>query len=113
MRFAGDRPNAPRLFVGANGRVFCLDRDRGDILWERKLTGSWFTLGTNFVNVAWVDGSLMASAHGIIYRLGPDHGEIIWSRKLKTTANTTYTFAVEPPNNAAAATDQFNRGRDG
>lgn len=113
MRFTGDKPHSRRLYVGANGRVFCLDREEGNIIWERKLTGSWFTLGTNFVNVAWVDGCLLASAHGVIYRLGPDHGEIIWTRKLKTTANTTYTFAIEYPNNTAAATDQHNRGRDG
>lgn len=64
------------VFVGLNGRAFCLDRATGQLVWEAKLKG------TDFVTLL-VDGDLLfAATRGEIFCLHAATGNLLWQNDM-------------------------------
>ncbi|MFH1177094.1 MAG: PQQ-binding-like beta-propeller repeat protein [Acidobacteriota bacterium] len=79
---------APALYIGIAGTVVALDRATGTELWRSKLKAS-----SNFINVAWESGTLLAATGGELYRLDPATGVLLWHNKLKGLGTGLVTFA--------------------
>jgi outer membrane protein assembly factor BamB len=75
------------VHVGIKGSVVALDRSTGEEVWRRALAGS------DFVNVALLDGDLFASARGELFALDPWTGEIRWHNPLKGLGRGLLTIA--------------------
>lgn len=78
----------PHVFVGIKGTVLALDRTTGTEIWRRPLAG------TDFVNVALLDGDLFATARGELFALDPWTGEIRWHNPLKGLGRGLLTIAA-------------------
>ena len=65
------------VFVGVKGSVVALNRATGQQVWATHLKGS------DFVNVTFQNGMLLASCHGEIFSLDPLTGEGLWHNPLK------------------------------
>jgi outer membrane protein assembly factor BamB len=64
------------LFIGIKGSAIALDRATGEVAWSTPLKGS------DFVNVALLDGDLYATARGEVYCLDPATGRVRWTNPL-------------------------------
>jgi outer membrane protein assembly factor BamB len=78
----------PHVFIGIKGMVLALDRSTGEEIWRRPLVGS------DFVNVALVDGDLFATARGELFALEPWTGEVRWHNPLKGLGRGLLTIAA-------------------
>jgi outer membrane protein assembly factor BamB len=65
------------LYLGIGGSVIALDRATGEEVWRTRLKGS------DFVNVALVDGDLYAAARGELFCLDAGTGTVRWKNPLK------------------------------
>jgi len=84
------------LFIGINGTVLAIDRNTGEIAWQKHLKGG------DFVNVV-LDGSeLYAATKGRVYRLEPATGGIVWENSLAGMGWGLVSIASPPDGNAAA-----------
>src|SRR5207249_4236463 len=79
---------APYVFIGIKGTVLALDRATGEEVWRRPLVGS------DFVNVALVDGDLFATARGELFALETSTGEVRWQNLLKGFGRGLLTIAA-------------------
>jgi len=68
---------SPRIYVGIKGTVIALERNSGQILWEKDLAGS------SFVNVVDDGNRVFALSQGEAYCLDADTGSILWHNSLK------------------------------
>ena len=66
-----------KIFIGVRGTVLALDGATGTELWRAALKGA------EFVNVALVDGTVLASTKGEIFAVDPATGTVLWNNKLK------------------------------
>ncbi len=66
------------VFVGLNGRVFALDRDSGETLWQWNATKS----GGPYMTLLPDGDRLIVSAGGYIYCLDPATGREHWHNPL-------------------------------
>jgi outer membrane protein assembly factor BamB len=64
------------LYIGINGTAIALDRATGQEAWRTPLKGS------DFVNVALVDGDLYATTRGELFCLDAATGSIRWKNPL-------------------------------
>jgi outer membrane protein assembly factor BamB len=64
------------LYIGIKGTVLALDRATGREVWRTPLKGS------DFVNVALVDGELYATSRGELFCLDTATGKIRWNNPL-------------------------------
>jgi outer membrane protein assembly factor BamB len=78
---------ASHLYVGIRGSVVALDRSTGTELWRTKLKG------TDFVNVAFLDGQLFAATRGEAFCLDETTGNVLWNNKLEGLGWGVVTFA--------------------
>jgi len=78
----------PSVFIGIRGTVLALDRATGEELWRRPLVGS------DFVNVALVEGDLFATSRGELFALDPGTGEVRWHNPLKGLGRGLLTIAA-------------------
>jgi outer membrane protein assembly factor BamB len=65
------------IFIGVKGYALALDRATGAQIWATPLRGS------DFVNVALIDGELYAATKGELYCLDTATGQIRWHNPLK------------------------------
>ena len=65
------------IYLGIKGSVIALNSATGQEVWAKKLTGS------DFVNVAFDGGDLLAATHGEVFCLHPQTGIIRWHNPLK------------------------------
>ena len=64
------------VFVGMNGRAFCLDRVNGELVWEAKLKG------TDYVTLL-LDGDLLfAATRGVVFCLQAATGNLVWQNDM-------------------------------
>ena len=77
------------VFVGIRGSVVALNRASGQQVWATRLKGS------DFVNVTFQNGMLLASCYGEIFSLDPLTGEGLWHNPLKGFGNGLATIATE------------------
>ena len=75
------------VYIGIKGTVLAFDRTTGAEAWRRVLVGS------EFVNVAVVDGDLFATARGELFALEPWTGEVRWHNPLKGLGRGLLTIA--------------------
>src|SRR5580765_3404333 len=80
----------PNVYIGIKGTVLALDRATGEETWRTPIGGS------DFVNVAFVDGDLFATARGELFALDPRSGEIRWHNPLKGLGRGLMTIAGNP-----------------
>jgi outer membrane protein assembly factor BamB len=79
---------APSLvYIGIAGHVIALDRSTGEEVWRSYLKGS------DFVNVAVVDGSIYATSKGELFCLDPANGRVRWQNQLKGLGRGLVTIA--------------------
>jgi len=64
------------LYIGVKGTALALDRATGQEVWRTPLKGS------DFVNVALVDGHLYATSRGELFCLDAATGKIRWNNRL-------------------------------
>jgi outer membrane protein assembly factor BamB len=64
------------LYIGIKGVALALDRATGQEVWRTELKGS------DFVNVALVDGDLYATARGELFCLDALSGNVRWKNPL-------------------------------
>jgi PQQ-like domain len=76
------------IFIGIAGTVLALDRATGREVWRTKLKGS------DFANVALLDGDLYATAGGEIFCLDPSTGNLRWKNPLKGLGLGLVTIAA-------------------
>lgn len=69
--------NSSLLYIGIKGSVLALDRATGEPVWTAALKGS------DFVNVAALDGDLYAATKGEIFCLDAVTGHVRWNNPLK------------------------------
>jgi outer membrane protein assembly factor BamB len=69
-------PQSNLLFIGIKGTVVALDRATGQEVWRTPLKGS------DFVNVALIDGDLYATSRGELFCLDTATGNIRWKNPL-------------------------------
>ena len=77
------------VFVGIRGSVVALNRATGQQVWATRLKGS------DFVNVTFQNGMLLASCYGEIFCLDPLTGEGLWHNPLKGFGTGLATIATE------------------
>ena len=65
------------VFVGIKGSVVALNRASGQQVWATHLKGS------DFVNVVFQDGAVLATCYGEIFCLDPLTGKALWHNPLK------------------------------
>src|SRR6266536_5972717 len=78
------------VFVGIRGSVVALNRATGQQVWATRLKGS------DFVNITFQNGLLLASCSGEIFSLDPLTGEGQWHNPLKGFGTGLATIATEP-----------------
>jgi outer membrane protein assembly factor BamB len=94
-------PASPQtVFAGMRGRVLALDRAKGDVLWNTRLTGS------EFVNLLLVSGDLYAATRGELFCLSIDNGQIRWHNKLKGYPHGLMTIITAESNGNQVAVMQ-------
>jgi outer membrane protein assembly factor BamB len=64
------------IYLGIKGHVVAIDRQTGTRLWETKLKGS------DFVNIVFDQGVLIAHTKGELWSLDPESGREIWHNGL-------------------------------
>src|SRR5262249_11002969 len=65
------------VFVGMNGKAFCLDRVSGEVVWQTGLKG------TDYVTVL-LDGDLLfAATRGEIFCWRAARGRLVWRNKMR------------------------------
>jgi outer membrane protein assembly factor BamB len=69
-------PRNNLLYIGIKGTALALDRGTGQEVWRTPLKGS------DFVNVALVDGDLYATSRGELFCLDAGTGSIRWKNPL-------------------------------
>lgn len=79
------------LFVGIKGSVIALNRATGQQIWATHLRGS------DFVNVVFQDGAVLASCYGEIFCLDPLTGNARWHNPLKGFGIGLATIAADNP----------------
>ena len=77
------------VFVGIKGSVVALNHATGQQEWTKRLKGS------DFVNVTFQNGMLLASCYGEIFSLDPLTGEELWHNPLKGFGTGLATIATE------------------
>jgi outer membrane protein assembly factor BamB len=77
------------VFIGIKGSVVALNRATGQQEWATHLKGS------DFVNVALLDGAVLASCYGEIFCLDPLTGNALWHNPLKGFGMGLATIATE------------------
>ena len=77
-------------FIGIKGSVVALNRATGQQVWATRLKGS------DFVNVVFQDGAVLASCAGEIFCLDPLTGIGMWHNPLKGFGTGLATIAVAP-----------------
>ena len=77
------------IFVGIKGSVVALNRATGQQVWATRLKGS------EFVNVTFQNGMLLASCSGEIFCLDPLTGQALWHNPLKGFGTGLATIATE------------------
>ena len=93
---------ADMLFVSFNSRVFALNRDTGDLLWNWKSSKG----RSNYVSILVDDEQLFVSIDGYTYCLDPYTGREIWFNPLKGFGYGIPTLATAEFNtNASAAAE--------
>lgn len=81
-----------RIYLGLNGRVHCLDRADGRVVWTQRLASATY----GFVTVVSdVDGVFAAGSNGEVWRLDPDTGAIVWHNELKGMGMGHATLALQ------------------
>ena len=96
---------ADMLFVSFNSRVFALNRDTGDLLWNWKSKGR-----SNYVSILVDDEQLFVSIDGYTYCLNPYTGREIWFNPLKGFGYGIPTLATAEFNtNSSAAAELIAR----
>jgi len=76
------------VFVGIKGSVVALNRATGEQAWTTRLKGS------DFVNLTFQNGMLLASCSGEIFCLDPLTGEGLWHNRLKGFGTGLATIAT-------------------
>ncbi|MFH1301869.1 MAG: PQQ-binding-like beta-propeller repeat protein [Planctomycetota bacterium] len=90
------------LFVSFNSRVFGLNRDTGELLWNWKSSKG----RSNYVSILVDDEQLFVSIDGYTYCLDPYTGREIWFNPLKGFGYGIPTLATAEFNtNASAAAE--------
>jgi outer membrane protein assembly factor BamB len=64
------------IYIGIRGSVLALNRVTGEEVWRTSLKGG------DFVNVALLEGDLLAATKGELYCLDPASGAVRWNNKL-------------------------------
>jgi outer membrane protein assembly factor BamB len=77
------------VFVGIKGSVVALNRATGQQVWATRLKGS------DFVNVTFQSGMLLASCQGEVFCLDPLSGKALWHNPLKGFGIGLATIATE------------------
>jgi len=77
------------VFIGIKGSVIALSRATGQQVWATHLKGS------DFVNVVFQDGLLLAACYGEIFCLDPVTGDALWHNPLKGFGLGLATIAFE------------------
>jgi outer membrane protein assembly factor BamB len=77
------------VFVGIKGSVVALYRATGEQAWVTWLKGS------DFVNVVFHDGTLLAVSSGEVFCLDPLRGQVFWHNPLKGFGRGLATIAAE------------------
>tara|TARA_R110002095_G_scaffold95372_1_gene83291 strand:- start:3596 stop:3988 length:393 start_codon:yes stop_codon:yes gene_type:complete len=96
------------LFVSFNSRVFALNRDTGDLLWNWKSSKG----RSNYVSILVDDEQLFVSIDGYTYCLDPYTGREIWFNPLKGFGYGIPTLAIAGLNtNASAAAELSARAQ--
>src|SRR5688572_28043754 len=80
-----------RIFMGLQGRVLCLDRADGRIVWSTNLPGGTW----GFVTVVSDVDGVFASASGEVCRLDPATGAVLWHNPLKGYGVGYASFALQ------------------
>lgn len=81
-------PQPGLVFLGIAGNVVAVDRASGGEVWRSPLKGS------DFVNVALLDGDLYATARGELFCLDPATGHVRWQNPLKGLGRGLVTIAA-------------------
>lgn len=92
------------LFVSFNSRVFALNRDTGDLLWNWKSSKG----RSNYVSILVDDEQLFVSIDGYTYCLDPYTGREIWFNPLKGFGYGIPTLATAEFNTNASAAAELN-----
>ncbi len=85
------------IFVGIKGSVVALDRTTGRQVWATRLKGS------DFVNVVFQNGMLLASCWGEVFCLDPLTGAGLWHNPLRGFGTGLATIATDAEQGHAAA----------
>ena len=96
-------PRTSTVFIGIAGNVVALDRASGEEVWRSALKG------TDFVNVALLDGDLYATARGELFCLDPATGHIRWQNPLKGLGRGLVTIAVAGGNQVVVLREKQKR----
>jgi outer membrane protein assembly factor BamB len=76
------------VYAGINGSVVAIDRATGTMLWSTPLKGS------DFVNVLFAGGDLVAATKGELFCLDQATGQIRWHNPLKGYGRGLVTLAT-------------------
>ena len=84
-----------QIFIGGRGRVYALDKNTGNLLWETKLKDGFFKSGNDLVSLLETDTHLYAFSYGTLYRLIKNSGDVEWQTHIPHLKHYVGLLAVD------------------